>query len=177
MRKSVVRVLISGFVIAVGFPFRLQGQDAAGPIADACSAPEQRQFDFWLGDWEVTDTAGKVVGNNTITRVAGGCGLAESWRGAGGGEGVSLNWYEAKSGKWTQVWVGAGYYLNLTGGIEEGRMVLSGERETQGGSVIDRITWTPLDDGRVHQVWKVSQDGGGTWRVLFDGMYARREGR
>ncbi|MGD8698849.1 MAG: hypothetical protein PVJ43_06140 [Gemmatimonadales bacterium] len=143
-------------------------------IVEACRGPEHRQFDFWLGDWEVTDTAGAIVGSNRIARVASGCGLLENWRGATGTEGTSLNWYEPQNGQWHQVWVGSGYYLCLTGGIEDGNMILSGDRQTPGGVVVDQITWIPLDDGRVRQVWKVSRDSGGSWQVLFDGIYARR---
>ncbi len=156
---------------ALGQQSQPAGQEA---VLEACKGTEHRQFDFWLGDWEVTDTAGVVVGSNRITRVAGGCGLLESWRGAGGGEGSSLNWYEPQTGRWNQVWVGLGIYLRLTGGIEGGNMVLAGERQTPQGGVIDRIGWIPLDDGRVRQVWKASRDSGKTWQVLFDGMYARR---
>jgi hypothetical protein len=52
-------------------------------------------------------------------------------------------------------------------------MVLAGSRQTPEGEVIDRITWIPLEDGRVQQVWDTSRDGGETWRVDFDGMYAK----
>lgn len=143
-------------------------------IHEACRGSEHREFDFWLGDWEVTDTAGAVVGVNRITRGASGCGLLEDWRGAAGNEGSSLNWYEPQTGQWNQRWVGLGLYLRLTGGIEDGNIVLTGERQTPQGGVIDRITWTPLDDGRVRQVWEASRDSGEAWQILFDGMYARR---
>ncbi|NIR44341.1 MAG: hypothetical protein GWN99_00265 [Gemmatimonadetes bacterium] len=143
-------------------------------VIPACSADEHRQFDFWLGYWEVTDTTGQVVGTNAITRVASGCGLLEYWRSASGRTGTSLNWYEPGTGKWHQLWVGLGIYLRLSGGLEDGRMVLSGKRDSGGGAVIDRITWTPLEGGRVRQVWESSLDGGATWKLQFDGMYARK---
>lgn len=143
-------------------------------IVEACRGSEHRQFDFWLGDWEVTNNAGAVVGENRITRVSRGCGLLESWRGANGNQGSSLNWFDPQTGHWNQLWVGSGLYLSLTGGLEDGRMVLSGERQTPQGAVIDRVEWMPLDDGRVRQVWKVSRDSGKTWQVVFDGTYARR---
>lgn len=144
------------------------------PIVEACRGPEHRQFDFWLGDYEVTNKVGAVVGNNRITRVSGGCGLQESWRGSSGTEGTSLNWFDPQNGHWNQVWVGSGVYLRLVGGLENGNMVLSGERQTPQGVVEDRITWMPLDNGRVRQVWEMSRDSGGTWQVVFDGMYTRR---
>lgn len=145
----------------------------AEPIIEVCRGAEHRQFDFWLGQWAVTDTAGQVVGTNRITRVANGCGVHEYWRGAGGTNGTSINWYEPGTGKWYQVWVGSGVYLRLSGGIEDGKMILSGSRQTQGGEVIDRITWVPLEDGRVRQVWQIARDGGTSWQVIFDGMYAK----
>jgi hypothetical protein len=41
------------------------------------------------------------------------------------------------------------------------------------GARRDRITWTRQSDTAVRQVWEVSEDGGATWRVDFDGQYAR----
>ncbi len=154
----------------------LAGERAAAQesIAEACSGAEHRQFDFWLGEWEVADTTGNVLGTNRITRVANGCGLHEYWRGGKGNNGNSLNWYEPAAGKWNQLWVGPGYYLRLSGGLEDGSMVLSGERETAQGRVVDRITWTPLADGRVRQLWEVSSDSGNTWGLVFEGFYIAR---
>lgn len=154
-----------------------EGPEADDPIAERCSAPEFRQFDFWLGRWEVRDVDGEVVGHNEIRRVSGGCGLLESWEGAGGGTGRSINTYDADLGRWTQRWVGAGATLWLEGGLEEEpdgrRMVLAGTRarSTPRGEVLDRISWTPLPDGRVRQVWEVSADEGDTWRDIFVGLY------
>ena len=39
---------------------------------------------------------------------------------------------------------------------------------------VQRITWTPLDDGRVRQHWEATTDGGKAWSTVFDGYYARR---
>lgn len=145
----------------------------AEEFLEQCSAAEHREFDFWIGEWEVRDPSGGVAGHNTIERVANGCGLLEQWRGASGRTGVSLNWYEPRTGEWYQTWVGLGLYLRLSGGLEEGKMVLSGEREERRGAVLDRIVWTPREDGRVRQLWQLSRDGGGSWETVFDGFYAR----
>ena len=153
----------------------------AGPASEAvtserCQGPEHRQFDFWLGEWAVRDPEGRLVGHNSITRVAGGCGLLERWRAAeGGGTGASLNMYEPDRGVWTQTWAGTGSFLHMAGGLEGESMVMSGDRprQTSRGEVLDRITWSPLEDGRVRQHWEVSPDGGETWRTLFVGLYER----
>jgi hypothetical protein len=143
--------------------------------AGACSAPEFRQFDFWIGTWVVKDLSGKEVGSNDIVRVADGCAIREQWAGSNGITGTSLNYYDKGSGKWQQDWVGGGgLILHLSGGINKLGMVLSGEREGPQGRVTDRITWTPLPDGRVRQEWGTSTDGGRSWKSVFVGFYVRR---
>jgi len=37
--------------------------------------PESRQFDFWLGEWAVTNPAGKLAGTSRIESIAAGAGL------------------------------------------------------------------------------------------------------
>src|SRR5437763_13229762 len=54
-----------------------------------CATPAHRQFDFWLGDWEVHNPAGKRVGHNRISAVHDGCALQEQWQGDGGFSGTS----------------------------------------------------------------------------------------
>jgi hypothetical protein len=165
-------VLLPG---AAGTTAQVPGEVAdTAQTAERCRGPEHRQFDFWLGTWEVRSGDGTLQGHNEIGSVAGGCGLLERWRGAGGGRGVSVNAYDTSLGRWTQRWVGDGATLWLEGGIEDGRMVLRGTapRGTPRGDVLDRITWEPLTDGRVRQLWEISTDGGGSWQTLFEGFYA-----
>jgi hypothetical protein len=58
----------------------------------ACAAREFRQFDFWLGKWNVSDPGGKPVGTNEIKRESEGCALSEHWIGGDGISGTSLNY-------------------------------------------------------------------------------------
>lgn len=159
------------------------GQDvseADTSVAERCSTPAFRQFDFWVGEWEVQNPDGEIVGHNEIRRVSGGCALLENWEGAGDGTGVSINTYDAERERWTQRWVGSGATLWLEGNLEEGpdgtwMMVLTGTelRSTPRGEVKDRISWTPLDDDRVLQVWEVQPAGGGDWAEVFRGIYSK----
>lgn len=136
-----------------------------------CTAPEHRQFDFWLGDWDVRDGTGKLVGRNSITAVHKGCVLLESWNGDGGMTGTSLNLYSPERRKWRQTWVdSSGGVLEIEGGFADGRMVLT----SAPGSSINRITWQQLPDGRVRQLWEVSSDSGTNWKTAFDGYYTKR---
>jgi hypothetical protein len=168
------------FVLALG-----TGSAAAQPPAPpappakppACAAPEYRQFDFWLGEWEVTrpDT-GAVLGHSSITAIAHDCALHEHWRSARGGDGQSLNAFDRLRGTWSQFWAGAdGTVLRLEGGRRADAMVLEGELpRAAGGSQRQRITWTPAADGSVSQHWEVSDDAGQTWTTSFLGIYRRR---
>jgi hypothetical protein len=154
--------------------------DAPVPTpGQACDAKPRRQFDFWLGDWDVRDPGGKLVGRNRVTRVHGGCALEEQWSGHGGVTGSSLNAWDADRDRWHQTWVdNTGAVLLLDGGWTGERMVLSGQDAPAPGAspTLQRISWEPLPDGRVRQLWEASKDGGRTWATAFDGTYSRRAG-
>lgn len=171
MKKS-VRLLVLAFSIEVaGTPARAQT-----PAVAPCSSPEYRQFDFWVGDWKVQDTAGDVAGTNQITAIQGGCVLFENWNGAKGGTGNSFNMYHSADKKWHQTWVdNQGGRLDLAGGLQGGKMVLEGETPSQrdpAKRVKQRITWEKKGEN-VRQLWEASRDDGQTWKVLFDGLYVR----
>jgi hypothetical protein len=142
----------------------------------SCTAPEHRQFDFWIGDWNVYGPRGKLAGRNTITRVYGGCVIREHYVGARGYTGGSLNIYDASRDRWHQTWVdNGGLLLELDGGFRDGKMVLEGETLDSTGAVQkQRITWEPLQAGKVRQHWQQSTDGGKSWTTLFDGTYTKR---
>jgi hypothetical protein len=137
-----------------------------------------RDFDFWIGEWDVFGPQGRRVGTNSIAPLFGGSAISERWRGNGGVEGRSLNAYDAHTGRWHQTWVDStGGLLLLDGGLVDGSMVLRGTAPPDGGGAPERqrITWTPEPDG-VRQHWESSADDGATWATAFDGHYRRRGG-
>ena len=144
-----------------------------------CSAPEHRQFDFWIGDWEVTGARGQRAGSNRIERTLGGCVLYESWTGAGPSRGHSFNIFDPGDTRWHQTWVdNSGTLLQVSGGMVNGEMVMEGERRLPDGTrQLERITWTPNADGTVRQHWQASRDAGMRWTTVFDGTYRRVAGR
>lgn len=139
--------------------------------------PINHDFDFWAGDWEVTDAArGKLAGHNLIELKHGGRVLVENYTTPNGYTGMSVNAYDASTKRWHQCWVdSAGGVLDLYGNLVDGNMVLSGETPLAGGKrQTERITWTPNPDGSVRQHWEQSTDGGKTWTTAFDGLYRRK---
>ncbi len=148
------------------------GQAAATPAPAACTAAEFRQFDFWLGKWNVRKPDGSKSGSSEITRVAEGCAVREDWTGGDGKHGMSINYYDPATKRWEQDWVGGdGSILHLRGGMENGAMVLSDAPNDS--SAANRITWTPLSPNSVKQEWALSKDGGKSCQILFVGIYDR----
>jgi hypothetical protein len=146
------------------------------PFVSPCLAPEYRQFDFWVGDWDVLDPAGNVVGTNKVTREYDGCVVQEHWEARGPQKqiGSSFNTYNPGTRQWHQTWVDStGGFLLLDGVFTDGRMVLSADMVNKRGRLKHRIAWTPQGDGRVRQFWETSADDGKTWKPAFDGVYVR----
>jgi hypothetical protein len=140
-----------------------------------CKDPLHRQFDFWVGEWTVSTPDGQPLGKNVITVIQDGCALQESWSDARGGTGTSINYVEGDRGH--QLWVSnrtGAWPLNITGGLEGGAMVMSGDYvRTDGKRVKARMRWEPIGGGKVRQTWENSEDGGRTWTTLFLGVYTR----
>lgn len=135
-----------------------------------------RQFDFWVGDWEV-HAQGRLAGANSIQKVAGDCILLENWTSANGQSvGKSINFYHPHKKKWVQLWVdSSGLVIPIEGEYRDGAMHFQGDYLYRNGRrALFRGTWTPLPDGRVRQFLEQSTDEGKTWNVWFDGYYSRQ---
>lgn len=156
---------------------------AGGQEPGVCeSHAEGGALDFWLGRWEVLSPDRKTVyGRNRVVEELAGCAVFEHWTSAGGGDGKSLFFLDARRGGWTQVWVTGN--TAATGGLKQKRLI---ERFADGGvrfqgrypgdgedDIVDRTTLTPLPDGTVRQVIDISRDGGRNWTTVFDAIYVR----
>lgn len=181
MKKTMKKIMNRLIVVLLCLPLAAvawqESPDQAAAPPAGCNSPEHRQFDFWAGEWEVTQN-GQPAGHNRIEVIQGGCVLQENWTSATAGfTGTSFNTWSPQRGQWHQTWVDtSGTLLLLDGGLVDGSMVLSGERPgADGATVSDRITWTPNEDGSVRQHWETSRNGQ-DWATVFDGLYVRTKG-
>ena len=135
-------------------------------------------FDFWVGEWEVFDSAtGEKLGEDIIQKIESGCLLLEHWKSVSGGTGTSLNYYNPVTREWRQVWVSEGRYaIDIVGGVRSGSMVLEGSIYNFAGAVWDfRGNWTPRPDGSVRQFFEQFNHDSNDWATWFDRRYVRKD--
>src|SRR6056297_138191 len=118
-----------------------------------CMSADHRAFDFWVGEWDVYNASGEVVAQSTISLEMNDCVVHESYTNRQGYHGESFNVFDRSRGVWHQTWVDQnGLLLRLEGGPQGTEMVLEGTTlRPDGAEVLNRITWTPADQGSVHQ--------------------------
>jgi len=156
----------------------LAEQQAGSPVVSA-----DRQFDFWIGDWDLTwGEDGR--GTNSIKAILDGRFIMEEFD-SGPEEslhGISLSVYNTQTGKWQQTWVdNQGSYLDFVGGFRDGVMELRREMTVPAGEgeavrmVMQRMVWRDITAHSIEWDWERSEDRGATWQTLWTIHYKRRQ--
>jgi hypothetical protein len=148
---------------------------AVAAFAAPCDDATHRQFDFWIGRYDVTDR-GKVIASSVIEPFAGGCAILENYTQLDGYSGKSINFYDAATKRWRQQWADSmGNSSEWNGEFRDGAMRFDGEaHRADGRKVVRNMAFTPLPDGNVRQASDVSRDGGKTWEPGYDFVYVRK---
>jgi len=140
----------------------------------SCTAAAYKALDFWVGDWAVYDEDRVRVGTSRVARTPDGCALIETWSGALGDGGRSVNYYVPETGRWAQVWIGdTGGVVQQAGVVADGELRLQGETvRADGSKVMNRQTLSQIGAGRVRQRIEISQDAGRSWvpQLEFTGV-------
>src|SRR5262249_25154066 len=103
--------------------------------------PEHRQFDFWVGEWDVQPSsgqpnAGQSVATSIIQGIVGSCIIYENYA-SGPYSGKSFNFYDANLKKWRQTWVDSvGSISEFAGEFKDGAMRYEGESHRPDGTKI-----------------------------------------
>lgn len=153
----------------------------------ACSNPESRQFDFWLGDWRVEQRISDGEGDwielgatTSVSREAAGCALVERWSGSvqfawAGMEqpeamsGLSVRYFHPKERQWHIHWLDSrnpAFGDPFKGGFDEGvgRFYLT--RNTEAGPRRSRITFEQPAQDRVR--WELALEREpGEWTTFW----------
>jgi hypothetical protein len=134
-----------------------------------------RQFDFWLGEWDLTWGDGEH-GTNSIYLDFDGRVIVESFDGrpSTGLQGMSISTYDEATGFWRQTWVdNAGTYLAFQGEYQDGVMDLRTKREVDGRPALMRMLWADIRHDSLTWRWQRSFDRGREWETLWQIAYTR----
>lgn len=149
----------------------------ADAIAHPCAhQPESRQFDFWIGEWDVVTTEGHdPAGSSSIQLILDQCVILENW--TGGLNGKSFNHYDVATKKWIQDWVdSASSGIHFEGALENGVMSYYADTvNTDGTHARRHLQFFKLDEDHIRQFSQQSTDGGKTWTVEYDLTYNRKK--
>jgi len=160
--------------------FRKLRQQAEHNLKPCASRPENRQFDFWLGEWNVETTQGGVpAGHSKIELILGDCVVQENWQSDGNPyAGKSYNTYNAALKRWEQYWVdNSAGNIFFYGGLKDGVMDYRTDEIPQpsGPPLKRHLQFFKLGPDRIRQYSQGSTDGGKTWSPEYDFTYIRKK--
>lgn len=171
MRKFLLYFICSFFILQIN----AQGLP--------CSKPEYRQFDFWLGEWEVFATNGQKAGDSKISLMLDSCTIFEEWTSASLQSGLryagkSFNTYNASTKQWQQTWVDNTGATNeyMQGRFDNNQMIFTSTlfKFSKDTMAVRRMTFTNLSAGKLRQHGQISKDDGATWSTEYHLEYRRK---
>jgi hypothetical protein len=141
--------------------------------------PLYRQFDFWIGDWEVFAPNGKKTGDSKIEMILDSCIILENWKSvAGVYTGKSFNTYNAVTRQWQQTWVDnfGGTTEYLEGKYENNKMTfLTKPFDFAKDTIaVRKLTFYNISPERVRQHAEITKDNGVSWKTEYDLEYRRK---
>lgn len=159
----------------------IQGGAVAPQRPAGCTSAESRQFDFWLGEWDVSPGQSPVVvAESTIGLHDQGCVILEDWRPFRNAHGHSINIYDAADGKWHQTWADAsGTRTEYSGSVDtDGVMRLDTLSPPQPGAspARQRMNFQRIDASTVRQWGEAFDATQQTWTTTWSFTYRRRGG-
>jgi hypothetical protein len=158
------------FILAA---YTAPAQNTASP----CTSPECRQFDFWVGDWDLvySDT---MHAQNHITKDMNGCVTHEHFDDpANKYKGESWSVYNPQTKLWQQTWVdNLGAYIALTGKFENNAMTLLTQPKPykDGKTIQNRMVYKNITSVSFDWVWEATTDEGKSWQPNWVIHYTRK---
>jgi len=147
-----------------------------------CSAKENAQFDFWMGDWNLT-WSDSIHGTNHIEKIFGNCTLQENFNDPTTNySGKSWTVYNPNYKIWQQTWVdNQGGYIDLTGNMKGDSMILTTAEKTvplklsPTGKLVSRMVFHHIKPDSFDWSWESSTNGGLSWKNSWLIHYERKK--
>ncbi len=146
--------------------------------------PVYRQFDFWIGQWDVYGKNGKKAGDSKIDLILDSCIILENWTSKNPYNGFiysgkSFNTYNSVTKQWQQTWVdnAGGTTEFLEGHYENNKMIFKTKPfpVSNDTMAIRRLTFFDLGPDKVRQFSEISKDDEKTWTTEYDLEYRRKK--
>jgi hypothetical protein len=162
----------------------ISGLDMTAQKTPCTTDATYRQFDFWIGEWEVYGKNGKKAGDSKIDLILDSCIILENWKSANPVNGVyyagkSFNAYNSVTKQWQQTWVdNVGGTIEFSEGhYETDKMIFKTKpfplnKDTM---AIRRLTFFNLGKDKVRQYSELSKDDNKTWTPEYDLEYRRKK--
>lgn len=172
--RSVITLIAITLVLLAGLVNLTSRTIAQSEDRAAAALPlEARQFDFWLGDWDIFIGSTRTIGDIKSFGVGGGIAILENYA---AGFGTSVSVYSVKEQKWYQTWYDQDQLLiEASGRFENDRMVLVGQdlRTNTGAKLTGRLSWFNITANDYRFTYELSSDGGQTWQSNFASHHVR----
>lgn len=138
--------------------------------------PEHRQFDYWLGEWDVF-IKDKKVAESSIQQILETCVVLENYTQLDGYTGKSVNFYDSHLRKWRQTWVDVKAMVSeFSGESKDGSLHFEGESHFPDGTkALRRMILYNEGTDRLRHSSEISRDDGKTWEPYYDLLYVRRK--
>jgi hypothetical protein len=181
-RQTVIMTKVWGGVLLLTLTLStVAAQSNSTPPRNPCAIAEQKQLEFWVGEWDLSwpgQKAGETLhGTNSIIRMMDGCVVQENFSDqAKHYRGTSISTFDTTAGKWKQTWVdNGGAYLDFVGEFKDGQMILQREAIGKDGvKTLQRMVWKNITANELDWSWESSTDGGQTWQVNWPIHYKRK---
>jgi tetratricopeptide (TPR) repeat protein len=135
-----------------------------------------KEFEFWVGEWDVYDINGNKAGVNKIEKILHDCVIYETWTNSQGRVGKSFTTINSNTNNWEQTWVDdqAGVIEFRNGKYENNKLSMIAEGlDQENKKQFQRMTFFKKDDGTVRQLGETSGDGI-EWQTIYDLTYKKR---
>jgi hypothetical protein len=186
MRSRSIALLLCGATMLVFSQAPTQERSPQSPAP--CDTPEARQFDFWVGHWDIAQRILRADGSwvelpatTVVSKDLEGCALVEHWEGTvqffweGMQEplalhGLSVRAYDPTSRRWRIHWMDTRHptFGTFEGGFEKGTgTFLKSSTGADGKPLLTRITFSDITDESVHWSLAISRDEGAAWTTLW----------
>ncbi len=189
-------LLIGGFAFSRPVLDNRRQRTNQQSASSACTQPQARQFDFWIGEWQIHQKLLQADGSwlslkaeTKVSPTLDGCALVESWSGEvlffwegmkkpEPLQGYSVRAYDPQTGKWFIHWMDTrSPRLTTFEGSFEGNQGVFQHTSVgaDGKPQVRRIVFSHITAASVRWELAISSNQGATWQPLWVMEMTKRE--